>query len=73
VVKRIAENRGVSMAAVALNYNISKGVNPVVGIRNLEQAKSNIQAFGWRLTDEEIQMMDSVSIEGKHTKLWQQG
>lgn len=73
VVQRIAEKRGVPMAAVALNYNISKGVNPVVGIRNLEQAKSNIQAFGWRLTDEEIQEMDSVSIEGKHTKLWQQG
>jgi aryl-alcohol dehydrogenase-like predicted oxidoreductase len=73
VVKRIAEKRGVSMAAVSLNYNISKGVNPVVGIRNLEQAKSNIQAFGWRLTEEEIQEMDSVSIEGKHTKLWQQG
>ncbi|KAH0017049.1 Aldo/keto reductase, partial [Aureobasidium melanogenum] len=73
VVKRIAEKRGVSMPAVALNYNISKGVNPVVGIRNLEQAKSNIQAFGWRLTDEEIQEMDSVSIEGKHSVLWQQG
>ncbi|THW29108.1 Aldo/keto reductase [Aureobasidium pullulans] len=73
VVKRIAEKRGVSMAAVALNYNISKGVNPVVGVRNLEQAKSNLQAFGWRLTDEEIREMDSVSIEGKHTKLWQQG
>lgn len=73
VVKRIAEKRGVSMAAVALNYNISKGVNPVVGVRNLEQAKSNLQAFDWRLTDEEIREMDSVSIEGKHTKLWQQG
>ncbi|THW29291.1 Aldo/keto reductase [Aureobasidium pullulans] len=73
VVKRIAEKRVVSMAAVALNYNISKGVNPVVGVRNLEQAKSNLQAFGWRLTDEEIREMDSVSIEGKHTKLWQQG
>ena len=73
VVKKIAEKRGVTMAAVALNYNISKGVNPVVGVRNVAQAKSNLQAFGWRLTDEEIKEMDSVSIEGKHTKLWQQG
>lgn len=73
VMRRIAEKRGVTVPAVALNYNISKGVLPVVGVRNVEQAKSNLQALGWRLTDEEIKEMDSVSIEGKETKLWQQG
>jgi len=73
VLRRIAEKRGVSVAAVALNYNISKGVLPVCGVRKVEQARSNLQALGWRLSEEEIKEMDKVSIEGKHTKLWQQG
>lgn len=73
VLKTIAEKRGVTIPAVSLNYNISKGVLPVVGIRKLEQAQSNIQALGWRLSPEEIKQLDAVSIEGKATKLWQQG
>ncbi|KAL9592608.1 MAG: hypothetical protein Q9179_006547 [Wetmoreana sp. 5 TL-2023] len=32
-----------------------------------------VNAFGWRLTDEEIQKIDSVSSEGKATALWQEG
>jgi len=73
VVESIAKARGVSMSAVALNYNISKGVVPVVGIRKPEQAKQNLQALGWRLSEEEIKNLDSVSLEGKKTVLWQQG
>lgn len=69
----IAEKRGVAMAAVALNYNMCRGVMPVVGVRNLDHAKGNLQAFGWRLSDEEVAEIDKVSIEGKSTKLWQQG
>jgi len=73
VVRQIAEKRGVSVPAVGLNYNIGKGVNPVVGVRNVDQAKSNLQALGWRLTDEEYQEIDKVSMLGKYSKLWQQG
>ncbi|KAK5205896.1 hypothetical protein LTR47_009451 [Exophiala xenobiotica] len=73
VQKEIASKRGVSMSAVALNYNISKGVVPVVGIRKEEQAIENMQCLGWRLTKEEIAELDKHSFEGKKTKLWQQG
>lgn len=73
VVKKIADKRGKSEAAIALNYNIGKNVIPVVGIRNVEQAKSNMEALGWRLTEEEYKELDAVSVEGKYTKLWQQG
>lgn len=73
VLKKIAEKRNVTIPAVSLNYNISKGVLPVVGIRKLEQAQSNIQALGWRLNSDEIKELDAVSIEGKHTRFWQQG
>ncbi|KAF9872363.1 hypothetical protein CkaCkLH20_10190 [Colletotrichum karsti] len=71
--REIAEKRGKSPASVALNYNISKGVVPVVGVRNVEQAKEAIDALGWRLTEEEMVAIDQVSVEGKTTSLWQQG
>jgi len=73
VVASVAKAHDVSMSAVALNYNLSKGILPVAGIRKLEQAEQNLQALGWRLSDEEIQKIDEVSLEGKATKLWQQG
>lgn len=73
VVNDIALARRTSISAVALNHNISKGALPVVGMRSPEQAKQNIKALGWRLSDEEIRRMDGVSMEGKKTKPWQQG
>lgn len=73
VLDDIALARRTSISAVALNYNISKGALPVVGMRSPEQAKQNIKALGWRLSKEEIRRIDGVSIEGKTTKLWQQG
>ena len=73
VLKKIANKRGVPMSAVALNYNIGKNCIPVVGVRKVSQAQENLQALGWRLTNEEYKELDAVSIEGKETQLWQQG
>lgn len=42
-------------------------------MRKPEQAKETVEAFGWRLTNDEIKAIDAVSFEGKSTKLWQQG
>lgn len=73
VLKETANARSRSMSSVALSYNISKGVDPTVGIRKPQQAEENLQAFGWRLTEKEIQKFDTVSLKGKATALWQQG
>jgi len=73
VLKRIADRRGVSISAVALNYNLCKGMTPVVGMRKEEQAINNCQALGWRLSNEEIKEIDAVSFEGHTTSMWQQG
>lgn len=73
VLRETATANSTSIRSVALNYNMSEGVVPTVGIRNPKQAKENLQVFGWRLTDEEIQKIDSVSTEGTAMKLWQQG
>ncbi|KAI1401615.1 NADP-dependent oxidoreductase domain-containing protein [Hypoxylon fuscum] len=68
----VAKNRGKSVAAVALNYNLSKGALPVVGIRNPAQAKQAVEALGWRLDTKEVEMIDRHSFEGKATMFWQQ-
>lgn len=73
VLEDIGRARGVSTSAVALNYNLSKGIVPVVGFRNPAQVEQNVQALGWRLTVEECKRIDEVSLEGKKTVLWQQG
>lgn len=73
VLKRIAEERRVPTPAVALNYCINKGVVPLVGIRNAEQAEQNLLALGWRLTLEEVKQIEEVSLEGYTTALWQHG
>lgn len=72
VLEKIAKARGKAMASVALNYNISKGVLPVVGIRKPEQARQAIEALGWRLSEEMVEL-DRVSVEGTKTMFWQQG
>ncbi|OJJ44540.1 hypothetical protein ASPZODRAFT_134622 [Penicilliopsis zonata CBS 506.65] len=73
VLKRIAEERQVPMAAVALNFNINKGVIPVVGVRSPEQTEQNIQALGWKLSQDEIRRIENVSLEGNTTVMWQHG
>ena len=73
VLNSISEERRVPIPAVALNYCINKGVVPLVGIRNAEQAEQNLQALGWRLTPDEIRKIETVSIEGNTTFLWQHG
>jgi aryl-alcohol dehydrogenase-like predicted oxidoreductase len=73
VLRDIAQKRGKSVASVALNWNVSKGGLPLVGIRNEQQAKDAVEALGWRLTDEEVTEIDKHSFVGKKTMLWQQG
>lgn len=73
VLRRIAEARRVTIPAVALNYNLNKGAIPVVGVRNAEQVHQNIQALGWRLSQDEIRRIEGVSFEGRTSFLWQHG
>ncbi len=73
VLRAIPPKRRKPISAIALNYNISKGVIPVVGMRKPSQVQENLEALGWRLSEEEIKKLDAVILEGKSTKLWQQG
>lgn len=46
---------------VALNWVICKGGLPIPGAKTARQAAQNIGALGWRLTDEEIRVLDDTS------------
>jgi pyridoxine 4-dehydrogenase len=54
----IAENRGKTIAQVALNYIISKGAIPIPGCRTVSQLEDNIGAMGWRLSVTEVNMLE---------------
>jgi glucose-6-phosphate 1-epimerase len=73
VLKSIAEEHRVPVSAVALNYSINKGVIPLVGVRDAEQVEDDMQALGWRLTEDEIHRIEEVSFEGNTSALLQHG
>ena len=48
-------------AQVALNWCICKGVLPIPGAKNFQQAEMNAGATGWRLTPEQVAALDAAS------------
>ena len=40
---------------------ICKGAFPIPGVKNLSQAQQNLEAGGWRLTENEIAQLDQAS------------
>jgi len=73
VLRQVASTHGVTPSAAALNYCMIKGVIPLVGVRSAEQVEENAKALGWRLSKDEVAKIDSVSMEGKTTYMWQRG
>jgi aryl-alcohol dehydrogenase-like predicted oxidoreductase len=56
---------GKTEAQVALNWTICKGAVPIPGAKNTRQVISNAGALGWRLTDDEIAVLDELSLAVK--------
>jgi len=61
VLERVAQRRNASMTSVALAYIISKTpyVFPIVGGRNVEQLKGNIEALKLKLTEEDVKEIEA--------------
>jgi len=57
----VGEARGKSVAQVALNYCMSKGVLPIPGCRNARMAAENAAALGWRLDAGEVAALEAAS------------
>jgi aryl-alcohol dehydrogenase-like predicted oxidoreductase len=70
----IAHKRGVTPAQVALNWVMCKpGVDTVIiGARDETQLRDNLAAASWRLSVEEVAMLDEVSALPEPYPLWHQ-
>ena len=60
-----AAHSGKTSAQVALNWTLCKGAVPIPGAKNARQARENIGALGWRLTDKEVAELDEVSLQAQ--------
>jgi aryl-alcohol dehydrogenase-like predicted oxidoreductase len=74
VLSAIAEERGVTVAQVAINWVIGRpGVTSVIiGVRNEQQLRDNLAAASWRLTPAEIARLDEVSALPEPYPYWHQ-
>jgi aryl-alcohol dehydrogenase-like predicted oxidoreductase len=52
---------GKSPAQVAINWTICKGTVPIPGAKNALQAASNLEALGWRLTEDEAAELEELA------------
>ncbi len=70
----VAEETGKSIAQVALNWLLQRPtvVNLVIGARNEEQLKQNLEAVGWNLTTEQIKKLDQASKTDLIYPYWHQ-
>eukprot|EP01035_Chromulina_nebulosa_P020702 gene20702-26838_t len=59
--RSIAKFRNKTVPQVALNWVMQKGFLVLVGIRSIEQAKDNLGAVGWALSDAEVDSLDIIA------------
>jgi len=52
---------GKSPAQIAINWCICKGTLPIPGAKNSHQAEMNAGSGGWRLTPDQIKLLDDAS------------
>ena len=61
ILKKIAENHDKTPGQVALNWLASKPeVVPIFGASDISQVEENCGAVGWRMNDEELQMIETT-------------
>lgn len=62
VMQKIATERGVEASQVALRWLIQKeGVVAIPGAKSIQQLITNVGAFGWSLSREEMEWLDTAS------------
>uniref|UniRef100_A0A7S0NEN2 NADP-dependent oxidoreductase domain-containing protein n=1 Tax=Hanusia phi TaxID=3032 RepID=A0A7S0NEN2_9CRYP len=54
----VAEQKGRTIAQVAINWCMCKDTIPIPGAKSLKQAEENLGAVGWRLTTSEVEELD---------------
>ena len=56
-----ASRGGKTASQVALNWTIQKGTLPIPGAKSIQQAELNLGALNWKLTDDEMAVLDDMS------------
>ena len=62
----IAENHNVTPAQVILRWNLQRGVVVIPGSSNPDHIQENTEIYGFELTEEEMQLMESLNRDEKH-------
>lgn len=68
----IAKDRDVSVAETAINYLLAKPqvTSVIIGARNQEQLKENLQVLEWEMTAKEVERLDEVSKPPRLYPYW---
>jgi aryl-alcohol dehydrogenase-like predicted oxidoreductase len=62
LLRNMGEKYGGTPAQVALNWLVAQGnVIPIAGVKNAEQVKQNVGAFGWKFTDDGLGKLDKIT------------
>lgn len=71
---QVAEETGKSIAQVSLNWLLQRPTiaNIVIGARNEEQLKQNLEAVGWNLTIDQVKKLDEASETDPIYPYWHQ-
>jgi pyridoxine 4-dehydrogenase len=51
-----------SQTQVAINWALCKDTVPIVGVRNLKQARENLGAYGWKLDASMVEELDRAAL-----------
>ena len=70
----IAEETNKTIAQVAINWLLQRPTvsSVLIGARNEEQLKQNIESVGWNLTTDQIRKLDEASVVSPIYPYWQQ-
>lgn len=70
----VAKETGKAIPAVALNWLLQRPtvVNIVIGARNEQQLRQNLEAAGWNLTTEQVAKLDKASETTPVYPYWHQ-
>ncbi len=75
--RQIGEKHGgKTPSQVALNWIIAKGVLPIPGAKNRQQAEENAGALGWSIDEDDRRRLDACALTGTRTlrgRFWQHG
>ena len=66
IIKKIAENHGVSSAQVILRWNLQRNVVVIPGSSNPDHIKENLDLFGFELSDDEMEQIKMLNRDEKH-------